>query len=167
MATQKTPAYPGGSSTGPTGPIDPLMSGSPVPPPPQLPKRPILAGPVYFDFRKKRGKKKRKKRNKKYTRGTKGWQRLTLGLSRAGYRSANSVARGFNIFQRRSNRSMRRKRNGLVRDSLRNLTRGFGSAASELGRAPFQVARQISTRRPRRLLRQFVPAQLVPGFNRR
>jgi hypothetical protein len=150
-APNSPPGYPGGSSTGPTSPM-------PSVPAPQLPQaRPLLSGPVYFDMRK--SKKKSRRRRKKYTRGTKGWQRLALGMARAGYRTANSVASGLNLFQRRSNRSMRRKRNGI----------------SELGRAPFQIARQIGTRRPRKLIRQFVPAgavpapfnQFVPGLRRR
>jgi len=157
-APNATPAYPGGSSTGATGPMPGTV------PPPQLPQaRPLLSGPVYFDFRRK---KKGRRRKKKYTRGTKGWQRLTLGFARAGYRTANGFARGFDIFQRRSNRSMRRKRNGIVRDALRNASRGFGRGMSELGRTPFQVARQISTGRPRKLVRQFVPPRAVPApFN--
>ena len=47
----------------------------------------------------------------------------------------------------RSGRSARRKRDGLLRDSLRNGTRAFSRAAREAGRAPYQLAREISTRR--------------------
>jgi hypothetical protein len=61
---------------------------------------------------------------------------------------------------------MRRKRNGLVRNAFRNASRGFGRSMSELGRAPYQIARQVTTGRPRKLVRQFVPPRAVPApFN--
>jgi hypothetical protein len=105
----------------------------------------LLDSPVYFDRRKKKDKRRRR-----YSKGTKPWQKLLLGASRAAYRTANSFARGFDTFAKRSNRSARRRRDGLVRDSLRNAARGFNDASREVGKAPWAVARQIGTKNVRR-----------------
>ncbi len=104
----------------------------------------LIASPVYFSRKKKKSKKRR------YTKGTKPFQKLLLGTSRAAYRTANSFAEGFNTFAKRSNRSGRRRRDGLVRNSLRNAARGFSDAAREIGKAPWPIARQIGTKNVRR-----------------
>jgi hypothetical protein len=113
--------------------------------------RGLLRGPVIVVKESKRRKKKR------YTRGTKGVQKLTLGLSRGAFRATNSVAEAFRVFAKRSNRSARKRKDGLVRDSLRNASRGLRRGFRELGDAPVEVARQIGTRRVWRTFRVFVP----------
>jgi len=116
------------------------VSGPEGPPPEQL-----IGSPVYYRRTKKKGKKRRR-----YSKGTKPWQKLLLGGSRAAYRTANSFSRGFDTFAKRSNRSARRRRDGLVRDSLRNAARGFSDASREVGKAPWAVARQVGTKQVRR-----------------
>jgi hypothetical protein len=111
---------------------------------------PVVIEPV----RKKKGKKK------KYTKGTKGVQRLTLGVSDALFRSANSVAKGAKTFSKRSKKSSRKRRDGLIRDSLRNASRGVGDGLAELGKAPNEIARRISTGQVRKAFRAFTP--LIP-----
>jgi len=100
---------------------------------------------------------KGKKRKKKYTKGTKGVQRLAVGVSDAVFRSANSVAKGAKTFSKRSKKSSRKKRDGLVRDSLRNASRGLSDGLTELGKAPNEIAKRISTGQVRRTLRVFIP----------
>jgi hypothetical protein len=103
---------------------------------------------------------KRKRKKKKYTKGTKGAQRLTLGLSDALFRSANSLAKGAKTFSKRSKKSSRKKRDGLVRDSLRNASRGIADDFNELGKAPNAIAKRIGTGQVRRAFKIVVP--LVP-----
>ena|ERR1700741_4437312 len=100
---------------------------------------------------------KGRKRKKKYTQGTKGLQRLTLGVSDALYRSANSVSRATKTFSKRSKKSARKRRDGLVRDSLRNASRGFANGLIELGEAPNEIAQRIGTGQVRRTFRAFIP----------
>ena len=104
----------------------------------------LIASPVYFTRKKKKSKKRR------YTKGTKPFQKLILGASRAAYRTANSFSEGFDTFAKRSKRSARRRRDGLVRDSLRNAARGFSDTAREFGKVPWPIARQIGTKNVRR-----------------
>lgn len=109
----------------------------------------VLSTPVYFKRQKAKGRGKRKK--KKYTRGTKGLQRLFLGATRAAYRTTNSVTKGLNTFVRRSKRSARKRKDGLIRDSLRNASRGFNSGVKEAGRAPGEVTRKIGRKNVQRI----------------
>lgn len=102
--------------------------------------------------------KRKKKKKKKYTQGTKGLQRLAVGVSDAVFRSANSVAKGAKTFSKRSKKSSRKKRDGLVRDSLRNASRGFSDGLTELGKAPNEIAKRIGTGQVRRSFRVFIPS---------
>jgi hypothetical protein len=116
---------------------------------------PLLTTPIVIEPVK--GKKKKKK---KYTKGTKGIQRLALGVTDALYRSANSVSKAEKTISKRSKKSSRKKRDGLVRDSLRNSSRGISDGFTELGKAPNEIARRIGTGRVRRTFKAFIP--LVP-----
>lgn len=165
------------STTRNTDPPDPMGSNSAAasvsvgggtpPPPPRtgasaagalFDPKPILTVPVVIDRRD--GKKRRKgRRKKKFTGGTKAMQRFLFGSTRGAYRAANALGSGMRLFVRRSNRSRRKKKDGFVRDSLRNFSRGFGRAASEFGRGPFEIGRRVSTRRVWRTFRLFVPAR--------
>jgi hypothetical protein len=110
----------------------------------------LFTAPIVLE-RTKKGKKK----GKRYTSGTKGLQQLALGVSKAAYRSANSFADGFRVFSKQSNKSARRRRDGLIRDSLRNASSGFAEGLTELGRAPGEIARRISSRNVWRTFRIF------------
>jgi hypothetical protein len=114
--------------------------------------KPLFATPIILKRTDKKGNRK-----KKYSRGTKGLQRLFLGVSKAGYRVADSASDGLRVFNKRSKRSGRKKRDGLVRDSLRNLSRGFSKGTSQFGRAPEEIAKRISLRRTWRSVRVLTP----------
>lgn len=113
---------------------------------------PVLTVPIVIE------RAKRKKRNKKkYTQGTKAIQRLVLGISEAGVRSSNSITKGLRTFTKRSKKSSRKRRDGLVRDSLRNASIGFSDGMNQLGRAPYEIARRVGTGRIWRTFRAFTP----------
>lgn len=101
----------------------------------------ILTSPVILTLGKG-GKKKRKR----YSRGTKSSQRFLYGLSKAGYRVSDSFTSGLNLFVKRSNRSAKKKRDGLTRDSIRNASRGLGRGIRTLSRVPDDLTRRGGTR---------------------
>jgi|SRR6185436_1014046 len=150
------------------------------PPPPSPPARPqqqqqdqqqdqpLWTTPIYFDYSggRRRGRGRNRRRRARYTKGTRAWQRLTFGSERAGYRLANSFARGLRTFVRRSDRSRRRKKDGLLRDQLRNASRGFAVACNELGRAPGEIAWRVGTRNARRAALAFNPGNPFRFFGR-
>ena len=104
-----------------------------------------------------RRKKRKKRRKKRYTRGTKAFQRFSYGLSKGAFRAVNSFSEGLDTFNKKSNKSRRRKRDGMVRDVLRNASAGFSDGVVELGKAPNEVAKRIGTRRVWRTIRVFTP----------
>jgi len=99
----------------------------------------------------------RKRRRKRYTKGTKGQQRFILGLSESAYRVTSSLSKGFDTFNDRSKRSRWRKRDGIERDFFRNASRGVRDALNELGKAPGELARRVSTRRVAKTVRFLNP----------
>jgi hypothetical protein len=129
----------------------------PPPPPPRLEPQPLLKTPVVFHAVRR---KKRREGRKRYSGGTRQSQRFLFGLSRAAFRTANAMSKGLDTYTRRSEKSMRRKRDGMVKDFLRNTSRGFADAAEELGRAPEEIAWRISTKTVRRTFRFLTPIRV-------
>lgn len=117
-------------------------------------RRALLTAPIIIKLQKS---KKKGKKKKKYSRGSKGLQRLVQGTADALSRSANSLSRGTKTFSKRSKKSSRKKRDGLVRDSLRNASRGVSKGLNELGKAPNEIAKRIGTGQIRRAVRILVP----------
>jgi len=115
-------------------------------------QQPVLENAIVLE-RKKKGKKGKKK----YARGTKWAQRLLFGMSKAGYRVTNSVAEGLNTFAKESNKSGRKRRDGMIRDALQNASRGASDGMRELGKAPGEVTRRVPTGRAWRIVRVFAP----------
>jgi len=113
---------------------------------------PLLTTAIVME---RRDGKKRKKR--KYSSGTKPMQEFLFGLSKAGYRTGNSLSKGLGTFVKRSRKSSRKKRDGMMRDSLRNLSLGISDGFATLGKAPWDLARRISTRRAWRTFRILTP----------
>ena len=105
----------------------------------------------------KLGRSSKKSSSKKYTRGTKVFQRLALGVSKAAFRSTNSVAKGLETFAKDSNKSARKRRDGMIRDSLRNASNGVSEGFTELGKAPGEIARRVSSGQVWRTVRIFTP----------
>ncbi len=119
-----------------------------------------VAGVIVVDRRKG------KKRKRKYTRGTRTLQRLGDGLTKASFRVPNAVAAGIDSFYKRSRKSSKKKRDGAVRDILRNAAKGVDRFTRNLGKAPNDVARMVPSRRIWRQTRGVVAAAVWPltGF---
>jgi hypothetical protein len=105
----------------------------------------------------KRGKLTTKGSKKKYSSGTKAFQRLTLGISKAAFRTSNSVAEGLKTFSKDSSKSARKRRDGMFRDSLRNASRGLSDGLVEFSKAPAEITDRVGTGRVWRTVRVFVP----------
>jgi len=102
--------------------------------------KPLIATPIVFDPKRRDGKDEKRK----YSRGSKTTQKLSLGISKAAYRTANSFAAGLSTFSDESDKSSRKRKDGMVRDSLRNASKAFEDGTKELGKAPDEIARRIS-----------------------
>jgi hypothetical protein len=95
--------------------------------------------PAIWDARK--GRKK-----KRYTKGTKLLQRAGFGGIKASYRISDAVATGLDRFYKRSRRSSRKRRDGLLKDLLDNSAKGFRVTAREIGKAPYDFTRRINVK---------------------
>jgi len=135
-----------------------VTGASMAPPQGEVRRRPRIRStvsrvrPIVLKVRRRRlrGGKKR------YSRNSKDAQRLVYGGSRALFRIADGFAAGADSFRRRSDRSARRRRDGLAKDFFRNYARGVDRASRQWGRAPYEIAREINGRRAWKSVRQFL-----------
>jgi hypothetical protein len=190
------PTGPGGTSSGSGGTSDRGPGGAsveathkpptagPVPPPPQQtsggggqryqspPQQPQAQQPkqvqyylteplVVYDYTKK------KKRNrKKYSRGLKTIQRTEDGLTLAGRRLGDAVESGFRSYRKRRNKSANRRKDGPLRDIVRNTAGGVSRFFSVGGDIPYDIARKVNNRRFGKQVRNTVQFFTAPfGLN--
>lgn len=93
-----------------------------------------------------------KKKKKKYSRGLREPQKAEQGLSRAAERLAAAVADGLSEYRDRRSASAGKKRDGAVRDAVRNVGRGLEKAIEKAAKVPTDLTEKISTRRLARLV---------------
>jgi hypothetical protein len=114
--------------------------------------------PVYFKVSKK-GKKGGKR---KYSRGLKEPERQEVSATRAANRLADAVADGLSKYRKRRDRSADKKRDGAIKDVVRNAGRGLEEAIRTAAKAPTDLTRRAKLRR----LRRMVPVPPPFGFMR-
>ncbi|HSG39241.1 MAG TPA: hypothetical protein VLE27_06355 [Thermoanaerobaculia bacterium] len=113
-------------------------------------ERPVVYEPfgrpiVYEVTRRGRGKRK-------YSRGMKDPQRVEEGITRSLERLTDGVADGVAKYRRRRDNSARKKRDGAMKDGLRNIGRGLETALRRSAKAPTELTRPLTLRRVTRLL---------------
>ncbi len=92
-------------------------------------------------------------------RATRGTGRVERGLSKASQRVGRAVELGLASWQKRRDRSAKRRRDGAIRDAVANSAFAVGTAAKEASWASSDFLRALGRRRdPRRfLLRALLP----------
>jgi hypothetical protein len=99
-----------------------------------------------------------KKKKKRYSKRLKGLQKIERGVSKAMHRLASSVDEGLRVWRKSSDRSAREKRDGAIRDALKNYAKAMGKQIRIASWAPADLARAVPEISPRRLLaRIFLP----------
>ncbi|HEX2832507.1 MAG TPA: hypothetical protein VHW00_05810 [Thermoanaerobaculia bacterium] len=112
---------------------------------------PLWSSPIRMEREKKR------KKRKKYSRGTKGFQRLFLGFASAIEQGSKGVRDGARTWVRRSKRSSRKKKDGLIRDAFSNATRAISKGGRKIAKAPEEISKRFNTRRGWRMIRVATP----------
>ena len=107
--------------------------------------------PIVYEYRKKRGKKR-------YSKGKKDVQILERGFSRSLERVADAVGDGLGRYRRRRNRSANRKKDGAIKDFVKNVGRGTEKALRTGSKAPTDLTRRVTWKRLKRATRLPVPA---------
>ncbi len=124
-------------TTTPAAPAAPQSAGAAEPLP--------LAGPLVL------GKKKRKKR--RYSSRFKVPGRAEFGVSKAAKRLANAVSDGLDTYVRRSNRSARKRKDGALKDLVKNSTRGAGKTLRKVTKVPRALSKALPARALRKTAR--------------
>ncbi|HEX5720970.1 MAG TPA: hypothetical protein VF179_32760, partial [Thermoanaerobaculia bacterium] len=86
---------------------------------------------------------RRSERRRRYSRGTRDVQRFQRDATRATRRLADAVATGWETYDKESDRSAKRKRDGAVRDFWQNSALALGDTMSESSRAPYDLVRNL------------------------
>jgi hypothetical protein len=103
----------------------------------------VIERPVVYERKRSKGRRKKKK----HSRGWKEPQQLEEDASRAVNRLANSVADGIGKYRERRDNSARKKRDGAIKDALRNTGRGLTKALDKAARAPSDLTRRATSKR--------------------
>jgi Family of unknown function (DUF6312) len=108
--------------------------------------------------------KKKKRKKRKYSRGLKDVQRAGRRVSKANRRIARAVASGFAEFYRKSDRSSRKRRDGLIRDFNVNLSKGLSKSLRRSSWTPVDFAEAFDTKSMRRTTKQVARLFALPFF---
>ncbi len=107
----------------------------------------VIERPIVYE--KTRNKKRGKR---KYSKNLKDPQKLEVDATRSANRVARAVADGISEYRGERNKSARRKRDGAIKDVVRNIGRGLSEALDTGSRAPSDLTRRATTKRLSRLL---------------
>ena len=99
------------------------------------------------------GGKKKKKKKRKYTRGLRGVQEIGRGMNRASSRIGRAISEGLRNYYKNSDRSARKRRDGMVVDMAFNWPKAIAKAARVGSRAPNDLARRLPRKTLRRVMR--------------
>jgi hypothetical protein len=102
--------------------------------------------------------KTKKKKKYKYSRGLRDLQKSGRSVSKVSSRLARSVSKGMDAYRKASDKSARKKRDGAIRDFGLNMAKGVSKTLRESSRTPYDLARAMSQRGSRRLIRRQVRA---------
>jgi len=102
------------------------------------------------------------KKKRKYSRGLKQFQKSERSLAKVNRRISRAVASGFGTYYERSDASSRKKRDGAIKDAVKNWGKGMSKAIRKASDAPNDVASAFDTKAVRRQIRQV--ARLLTPF---
>lgn len=99
---------------------------------------------------------------RKYSRGLKDAQRFERRLAKADQRLGNAVAKGFNIYLQRRDRSAEKKRDGALRDFTKNVSKAATETLRGLSDVPYDLGKAFNTKATRRTIKFVVRSFAFP-----
>jgi len=105
---------------------------------------------------------RKKKKKKKYSRGLKGVQKFDQGLAKASRRVTRAVAAGFSTYEKESEKSAKKHRDGRIRYAFDNWAKAMSKTLRRASSAPSILAEAINTKDSRRQFRNFVRFSIFP-----
>ncbi len=104
----------------------------------------------------------RKKR--KYSRRMRAGQEIERGVSRAAASVGDAIALTFNTYKKRSRESSFNKRDGAVKDAIKNWTKAYGKGMKEASDAPYQLVKAVNSSKASKQIRDAVKMFTPPMF---
>lgn len=98
-----------------------------------------------------------KKKKKKYSKGLKNAQRFEEGMTKAQRRLAKAVFEGLDSWNRATDRSARKKKDGALRDVMKNSAKATEKAIRVAARAPRDFVKTARPFKPKRMARMMFP----------
>jgi hypothetical protein len=108
--------------------------------------------------------KKRRKKKRRYSSGLKQLQQVERGAIKASGRLARAIDRGLRTYRNREDRSSRKRRDGAIRDGLKNWSRAVGRTLRVASRAPNDFTRRFNSKQFSRQVRDTLRAFSRPLF---
>jgi hypothetical protein len=103
-----------------------------------------------------------KRRKRKYSRGLREVQRWERGTARASRRIGRAIAAGLDTYFERRERSSYKRRDGAIRDALKNWSKGMSKTLRKASDAPYDIVKALDTRSVRRTVKLVVRSLSLP-----
>jgi hypothetical protein len=104
------------------------------------------------------------KEKRKYSRRMRGGQEIERGVSRAAASLGDAVAATFNSYKDRSRKSSFKKRDGAVKDALKNWTKAYSKGMKKASDAPYQLVKAVNSSKASKQIRDAVKMVSPPMF---
>jgi len=104
------------------------------------------------------------KAKRKYSKRMRSGQEIERGLSKAASSLGDAVAATFNTYKKRSRASSFKKRDGAVKDALKNWTKAYSKGMKEASDAPYQLVKAVNTSKASKQIRDAVKMVSPPMF---
>ncbi|MDI1433112.1 MULTISPECIES: hypothetical protein [Polyangium] len=92
-------------------------------------------------------------KKRKYSRSLKGLQQSLHRSTKGGNRMVKAIAAGLKTYTKRADKSSKKRRDGMIRDILKNSAAGFGKTLSKSSKVPSLMAKSVSGKTVRRRVR--------------
>ena len=103
-------------------------------------------------------------RKREYSRRLRNAEKIERGVSRAAASLGNAVAATFNSYKDRSDASSYKKRDGAVKDALKNWTKAYGKGMKEASDVPYDLVKAVTSGKGSKQLRDAVKMFAPPMF---
>ena len=104
------------------------------------------------------------KKRRRYTRSMRAGQEIERGISRAGASLGDAVAATFNSYKDRSRASSYKKRDGAVKDAIKNWTKATSKGMKKASDAPYQFVKAVNNSKASKQIRDAVKMFSPPMF---
>jgi len=101
---------------------------------------------------------------RRYSSRTKGLQEAERGMTRAAADLGEAIATTFRTYKKRENASSYKKRDGAVKDAIKNWTKATGKGMKEASDVPYHLVKSMNGSKASRQIRDAVKMFAPPMF---